>query len=148
MACSDDEFWDLVDQLPEVAVVDHERYSQLTVRGKGFGYHWPQTSTVGLKQERQEQLALVTERPDVFETQFVAGQFGWVVIHLARIDADEMAELVFEAWRLTAPARVVATTDGRPPRPASHPSTRRRTRHRRLTRDKSPDASQAGLRHK
>lgn len=115
MPCSNDDFADLVDQLPEVVVIDHERYSQLTVRGRGFGYHWPATATAGLKQERDEQLALVAERPDVFETQFEAGQFGWVVVHLGRIEVEELAELVYESWRLTAPARVVAAHGGRPP---------------------------------
>lgn len=117
MPCTNDDFADLVDQLPEVVVVDHERYSQLTVRGRGFGYHWPRTRTAGLKQEREEQLALVAERPEVFETQFEAGQFGWVVVHLDRIDADELAELVYEAWRLTAPGRLVTAQGGRPPSP-------------------------------
>jgi hypothetical protein len=115
MPCTNDDFWDVVDQLPEVAVIDHDRYSQLKVRGKGFGYHWPTTSTAGLKQLREEHIALVTGRPDVFETQFEAGQFGWVVVHLDRIEIDELAELVFEAWRLTAPIRVAAAYGSRPP---------------------------------
>ncbi len=115
MPCTNDDFWDVIDQLPEVVVIDRDRYSQLTLRGKGFGYHWPATSTVGLKQEREEQVALVTERPDVFETQFEAGQFGWVVVHLDRIEADELAELVYESWRLTAPIRLAAAYGSRPP---------------------------------
>ena len=115
MPCSNDDFWDLVDQLPEVTPVEGATYTALKVRGKGFGYHWPLTSTAGLKQERQEQIALVTERPDVFETQFVAGQFGWVVVRLDRIEPTELSELVFEAWRLTAPVRLVAAQVGRPP---------------------------------
>ncbi len=86
MPCSNDDFWDLVDQLPEVTPVEGSTYTALKVRGKGFGYHWPATATAGLKQERQEQIALVSERPDVFETQFVAGQFGWVVVRLERIE--------------------------------------------------------------
>jgi len=106
MPCTDNDFWELVDQLPEVTAIEGPTYTALKVGGKGFGYHWPQTSTAGLKQEREEQLALVTERPDVFETQFVAGQFGWVVVRLERIERDELAELVFEAWRLTAPKRL------------------------------------------
>lgn len=115
MPCTNDDFWDVIDQLPEVVVVDHERYSQLKVRGNGFGYHWPATRTVGLKQLREEQIALVSERPEVFETQFQAGQFGWVVVHLDRLGSDEMAELVYEAWRLTAPVRLVKTQGGVPP---------------------------------
>ena len=115
MPCSNDDFWDLVDQLPEGTPVEGATYTALKVRGKGFGYHWPLTSTAGLKQERQEQIALVTERPDVFETQFVAGQFGWVVVQLERIDPAELSELVFEAWRLAAPVRVVTSYGSQPP---------------------------------
>jgi hypothetical protein len=98
-----------------VTPVEGSTYTALKVRGKGFGYHWPATATAGLKQERQEQIALVSERPDVFETQFVAGQFGWVVVRLERIEPGELAELVFEAWRLTAPVRVVTAFGSRPP---------------------------------
>jgi hypothetical protein len=44
----------------------------------------------------------------VFEVQFTAGGFGWVVVYLEGIDADELKELVFEAWRLSAPEDLVA----------------------------------------
>ena len=123
MPCSSDDFWEVVDQLPEVVPVEGPTYTALKVRGKGFGYHWPATETVGLKQLRDEHLALVTERPDVFETQFVAGQFGWVVVRLAGVGAEELGELVFEAWRLTAPARMVAAQGGSPPRPVRRSRT-------------------------
>jgi len=43
----------------------------------------------------------------VFEVQFTAGRFGWVVVHLRRIDTDELFELVAEAWCLTAPKELV-----------------------------------------
>ncbi len=46
-------------------------------------------------------------RPDVFEVQFTAGGFGWVVAHLEHVERDELAELVFEAWRLTAPTALL-----------------------------------------
>jgi hypothetical protein len=38
--------------------------------------------------------------------QFTAYGFGWVVVHLEGVERDELAELVFEAWRLSAPAAV------------------------------------------
>lgn len=78
------------------------------MRGKRFGYYWPRTQTVGLKQTLSEQQALVAERPDVFEVQFTAGGFGWVVVQLDGIDSDEPTELVYEAWRLSAPEELVA----------------------------------------
>jgi hypothetical protein len=63
---------------------------------------------VGLKQTISEQLALVAERPDTFEVQFTAGGFGWVVVHLDKIELDELSELVLEAWRLSAPEHLLA----------------------------------------
>jgi hypothetical protein len=102
---------DLVAQLPATEVTDHDRYRRLAVAGRTFGYVWPRTGTAGLKQTIAEQQALVAERPDVFEEQFTAGGFGWVVALLERVERDELAELVFEAWRLTAPAALVDERD-------------------------------------
>jgi hypothetical protein len=98
----------MLDALVEVERAEGRDYSSLSVRGKRFGYYWPRTRTVGLKQTLTEQLALVAERPDVFEVQYTSGGFGWVVVYLAGIDADELGELLFEAWRLTAPEELVA----------------------------------------
>ena len=103
-------FFELVDQLPEVTRVDNGRYWRVAVSGRTFGYLWEPTRTVGLKQTIAEQLALLAERPETFEVQFTAGGFGWVVARLEGVERDELAELTFEAWRLTAPAALV---DGR-----------------------------------
>jgi hypothetical protein len=97
---------ELLAQLEEVQVSQHGRYDKLEVAGRAFGYVWPLTRTVGLKQTLAEQAALVGERPEVFEVQFTAGGFGWVVAHLEGVDRTELAELVFEAWRLSAPAHL------------------------------------------
>ena len=107
MACGIPDFLELVEQLPEVGRHDRERWSRFEVSGRAFGYLWPATRTVGLKQTLAEQLALVAERPAVFEVQFTAGGFGWVVAQLGGIERDELAELTFEAWRLSAPADLV-----------------------------------------
>ncbi|MBD8869434.1 MmcQ/YjbR family DNA-binding protein [Nocardioides sp. MJB4] len=101
------DFLELVDQLPEVGRTDHDRYWRISVGPRTFGYLWEPTRTVGLKQTLAEQLALVAERPETFEVQFTAGGFGWVVVRLAGVERDELAELAFEAWRLTAPAALV-----------------------------------------
>ena len=110
-----EEFIDLVGQLDEVQVVEHSRYSSFAVTGRTFGYLWRPTRTVGLKQTLAEQAALVGERPEVFEVQFTAGGFGWVVVHLAGIGRPELAELTFEAWRLSAPVALVAERGDRLP---------------------------------
>jgi hypothetical protein len=108
VAVRDDEFFRIVDGLVDVTRAEGGQYTSYSVRGRRFGYYWPRTRTVGLKQTLSEQEALVAERPDVFEKQFTAGGFGWVVVYLDGIEADELSELVFEAWRLSAPDGLLA----------------------------------------
>jgi hypothetical protein len=108
VAVRHDEFFRIVDGLVDVARAEGEQYTSFSVRGRRFGYYWPRTQTVGLKQTLSEQEALVAERPDVFEKQFTSGGFGWVVVYLDGIEADELSELVFEAWRLSAPEGLLA----------------------------------------
>ena len=105
------DFLELVGQLEEVQLTEYSRYTKLEVSARTFGYLWQPTRTVGLKQTLAEQAALVGERPDVFEVQFTAGGFGWVVCYLDRLERDELAELTFEAWRLSAPAAFVEERD-------------------------------------
>ena len=116
MACGIDDFLELVAQLDDVTMTDRDRYRRFEVATKTFGYLWEPTRTVGLKQTIAEQHALVSERPEAFEVQFTAYGFGWVVAHLEAIERDELAELTFEAWRLTAPAGLVEERADRLPR--------------------------------
>jgi hypothetical protein len=118
VAVGGDAFLLMVNALVDVEQTDAGRYSAFNVRGRRFGYYWPRTQTVGLKQTLSEQHALVSERPDVFEEQFTSGGFGWVVVHLAGIERDELSELVFEAWRLSAPEQLVAEVPDPAPRSA------------------------------
>ncbi len=116
MPCRIADFLELVGQLEEVGQHDRDRWSRFEVAGRAFGYLWPATRTVGLKQTIAEQLGLVAERPDVFEVQFTSGGFGWVVVRLEGVERDELAELTFEAWRLSAPAAIAAERADRLPR--------------------------------
>ncbi|WP_106178930.1 MmcQ/YjbR family DNA-binding protein [Prauserella shujinwangii] len=117
MGVSSGQFLRMVHSLAEVTHAEGRDYTSFSVCGKRFGYHWPRTRTAGLKQTLSEQAALVAERPEVFEVQFTAGGFGWVVVHLPRIDADELTELLYEAWRLSAPE---ALLERHPFRPGQH----------------------------
>ncbi|AUI64354.1 MmcQ/YjbR family DNA-binding protein [Amycolatopsis sp. BJA-103] len=107
MSVRSDEFHRMLEALADVQRSDATEWESYSVRGKRFGYYWPRTQTVGLKQTLSEQEALVAERPDVFEVQFTAGGFGWVVVQLDGIESDELTELVYEAWRLSAPDELV-----------------------------------------
>jgi hypothetical protein len=110
-----EDFLELVAQLPGVERSDSANWSTFRVRGQTFGYLWERTQTVGLKQTLGEQLALVAERPEVFEVQFTAGQFGWVVVYLAGVDRRELAELTYEAWSLSAPSALLEAAAGHLP---------------------------------
>jgi hypothetical protein len=129
VAVRSEEFDRVLDALGEVERAEHTQWTSFSVRGKKFGYYWPRTRTVGLKQTIVEQQALVAERPDVFEEQFTSGGFGWVVVYLAGVQLDELSELVYEAWRLTAPEELVAEV------PFSQVAVKRR---RRATKTTSP----------
>lgn len=115
MPCRIADFEDIVGQLDGVSDTEQRNWVTYTVAGRTFGYLWPGTETVGLKQTLAEQAALVAVRPDAFEVQFTAWGFGWVVVHIDKVERDELAELVFEAWRLTAPAALVLERDDRLP---------------------------------
>jgi hypothetical protein len=113
--CSITDLFELADQLPEVTRSDNGRYWRIAVGERTFGYLWEPTRTVGLKQTIAEQFALVAERPETFEVQFTSGGFGWVVVRLEGVERDELAELTFEAWRLTAPAALADSRGDRLP---------------------------------
>jgi hypothetical protein len=42
---------------------------------------------------------------------FVERRYGWVRVDLTRVDAAELRQVVEEAWRRTAPKRVVKQYD-------------------------------------
>jgi hypothetical protein len=49
--------------------------------------------------------------PGTFFVPPYVGPSGWVGVHYHTVDRDEMRELLTEAWRLTAPKRLVASFD-------------------------------------
>ncbi|SDS87506.1 hypothetical protein SAMN04488543_2557 [Friedmanniella luteola] len=53
-----------------------------------------------------EKEALLSARPAVFSTLPHYGGHAVVLLQLAAVDAEELAELVTDAWRLKAPARL------------------------------------------
>jgi hypothetical protein len=52
--------------------------------------------------------ALIADRPDVYFTAPHFDGYAAVLVRLAAIDAEELAELVTEAWLVKAPKRLAA----------------------------------------
>ena len=100
---------DFAASLPETGERDWgERAVVMTFRGRGIGYVTTDGTRLYVKATRDEREALVRSEPETYAEWWSAGRFGWVSVDLARADPDEVLELVLEAWRLTAPRKVVA----------------------------------------
>jgi hypothetical protein len=67
-----------------------------------------------VKATKEEQAALVAAAPETFGIPAYVGRHGWVSIQLAAVDPTELRELVVEAWRQTAPRRLVTAYDSGP----------------------------------
>ncbi|MET4610673.1 hypothetical protein ABIC28_001651 [Rhodococcus sp. PvR044] len=95
----------------EIVVDSWGNQPTFRVRKKMFamvGYGAP---TACLKATRDDQAALLAQDPETFLVAPFFGRWGWIDVVLDRVDPQELAELVEEAWRLTAPKRVVAAYD-------------------------------------
>ncbi|MCC5574429.1 MmcQ/YjbR family DNA-binding protein [Microtetraspora sp. AC03309] len=102
-----EEFLRLVRALPEAQVGAPANYVGIKVRGKGFAYLQEDTGIALVKVTMEEREALVGQDPETFARSYTSGRFGWVQIRLDMVPPDELAELVTEAWCLTAPRRLV-----------------------------------------
>jgi hypothetical protein len=67
---------------------------------------------VWIKSTHDEQRALVAMDSTTFFVPPYVGPSGWVGVRFRTVDRQELRELMVEAWRLTAPKRLVNTFDG------------------------------------
>lgn len=69
-----------------------------------------------LRLDPAEQAALLATAPQTFAAAAGAwGRQGWTIVQLATADAEELRELVIEAWRYRAPKRMLAAYDAAQP---------------------------------
>ena len=103
--------------LPDVAEIESDGFD-FRVGGKGFVWSYPERTPgqrrvirtdvavlyVGDEAEKQ---ALLLGEPGLFFT--APGYDGWplVLLRLAMVDGDRLAELVTDAWRMRAPERML-----------------------------------------
>jgi hypothetical protein len=93
--------------LPEA--VERETWGTPTfrVRGKIFVMFAEGEREAWVKSTHDEQRALTQMDPGTFFVPPYVGPSGWVGVRFRTVDRDEMRELLTEAWRLTAPKRLV-----------------------------------------
>nr|WP_239521292.1 MmcQ/YjbR family DNA-binding protein [Blastococcus saxobsidens] len=86
----------------------------LRVRDKIFASMPPDGTWVAIRLAEGENHGLAAERPAVFSVPQHYRNSSMVVVDLAVVDRDELTELLIEAWRLRAPARLRAAFDAAP----------------------------------
>lgn len=102
--------------LPEAHEVEAWGEPTFRVRNKMFAtfaspdtHHGNGRAAVWLKAGKGNQAAMVADAPDRYFVPPYVGPSGWVGVHLdADTDWTEVAELVRDAWRLTAPRKLLA----------------------------------------
>ena len=111
----------LASALPEVAEIESDGFD-FRVAGKGFVWSYPERRPgkprllrtdiavlfVGDESEKQ---ALLLGESDVFFTAPGYDDVPLVMLRLAEVDVDRLAELVTDAWRMRAPDRLVGDVD-------------------------------------
>ena len=97
--------------LPEAE--ERETWGEATfrVRDRIFLMASPDGKGASVKASLEAQEALVRSEPATFSVASYVGRYGWIAVDLGRVDPDEMRELVAEAWRMTAPKRLVVEFD-------------------------------------
>lgn len=108
-------------RLPETETVaggENHRHLAYQVRGKNFAWftddhHGDGRLGLHLKAAPGEQAILMATDADRYFVPPYLGPRGWVGVWLDRDDVDwaEVAELLTDAYRLTAPKRLVASLD-------------------------------------
>jgi hypothetical protein len=93
--------------LPEVE--ERETWGDATfrVRNKIFAISSPDGDTASIKASLDDQSGLVAMDPDTFAVAAYTGKYGWVRVRLACVPPELAERLIKNAWRRTAPRRLV-----------------------------------------
>jgi len=97
--------------LPESTELETWGQPTFRVRKKIFVMFSDAEREAWMKSTHDEQRALVQMDPETFFVPPYVGPSGWIGVRFQTVDREEMRELVTEAWRLTAPKRIVAAFD-------------------------------------
>lgn len=108
-----------VEELREIALAlpeaeERETWGRPTfrVRDRIFAMLSDDGVSASVKATKDEQTALLAEEPEIFSFPAYVGRHGWVGVDVTRIDPGHLRELLTDAWRLTAPKRLVRTYEG------------------------------------
>jgi hypothetical protein len=93
--------------LPEVEeVVTWGTDINFRVNKKMFVIGGEDATAVTVKASITTQAELLDLDPETFGKAVYVGRFGWVTVQLARVDRGMLEQLLRDAWRGTAPAKL------------------------------------------
>jgi hypothetical protein len=113
--------------LPETSEGDDRFAFSVLNKGRQKGIVWvwlerleegkarvPQPEVLGIRVANEsEKQTLIAADPDKFFTEPHYNGFPAVLVRLAKIGVDELAELITDAWRIQAPKALVKEFDSR-----------------------------------
>jgi hypothetical protein len=102
---------EIVLSLPEVEERETWGHPTFRVRDKIFGSLSEDDQSGGFKATVEHQRELVGADPGTYSVAAYTGRYGWVEVKLATADPDELRDIIVEAWRRTAPKRLVSAYD-------------------------------------
>ncbi len=105
--------------LPEAHEVEAWGEPTFRVKNKLFAmyaadgnHHGSGRSSVWIKATKENQSLMLSAQPDKFFKPPYVGPSGWIGVYLDRSpDWNEVGELLRDAWRMTAPKKLIATSD-------------------------------------
>lgn len=81
------------------------------VRKKIFARHHEDGEHLAIKVDPAERDGIVASDPETFVVTPHYEKYPWMLVTVGRVRPDELAELLLDAWRVSAPKRLVASHD-------------------------------------
>ena len=110
-ALSSSQLVEMSTELPDVVLKDSVNWTNITFKGKGFAWVNHTENHAMIKAHHDERDALLATSPEVYEAGWATNSTAWVRVRLELADADEVLELLEEAWRMTATKRAIRALD-------------------------------------
>jgi hypothetical protein len=104
---------DWVLALPGTREVMVESWGHPTLRvgDKMIASGTPDSPTMTVKASKEDQAELIAAAPETYAVAEYVGRYGWVRVTLATADEGELRRIVEDAWRSTAPKKLVKEYD-------------------------------------
>jgi len=97
--------------LPEAEERETWDTATFRVRNKIYVMFDEKERHLWIKSTHDEQQALIAMDPAAFFVPSYVGSKGWIGVVVSKADRGEVEDLITEAWRMTAPKRLVAAFD-------------------------------------